>query len=71
MRANWFVSEFEQPVVGNYSTAEMPMQFSATPVGFSDGSPQFAEHTTDVLTEIGLDAAAIDQLIASDTVVAR
>jgi len=71
VRANWFVNDFEHDVVGNYSTAGMPMQFSATPVGFDEPSPQFAVHTSDVLAEIGLDASAIQELIDNETVVAN
>jgi len=69
VRANWFVDDFEHPVAGSYSTPGMPMQFSQTPVGFSEPAPLFAAHTVDVLTEIGLSAEKIQSLIDSQVVV--
>ena len=69
VRANWFVADFEHPVVGNYTTAGMPVQFSATPVGFTKPSPRFAEHTTEVLHELGFDADVVAALAESGAVV--
>lgn len=69
IRANWFVSDFEHPVAGTYSTPGMPLQFSETPVGFSQPSPLFAAHTSDVLGEIGLAPDHIAELIANDVVI--
>ncbi|MFT7597502.1 MAG: CoA:oxalate CoA-transferase [Acidimicrobiales bacterium] len=71
VRANWFVDDFEHPVAGAYTTPGMPLQFSETPVGFSEPSPLFAADTTDVLDEIGMSAAQIKTLIAGKTVIAR
>jgi CoA:oxalate CoA-transferase len=71
VRANWFVDDFEHPVAGTYTTPGMPLQFSETPVGFSEPSPLFAADTTDVLDEIGMSAAQIKTLIAGKTVIAR
>ena len=69
VRANWFVADFEHPVVGNYTTAGMPVQFSATPVGFTKPSPRFAEDTTEVLHELGFDADVVAALADSGAVV--
>jgi crotonobetainyl-CoA:carnitine CoA-transferase CaiB-like acyl-CoA transferase len=71
VRANWFVSDFDHPTAGTYSTPGMPLQFSDTPVGFSHGSPLFAAHTTEVLTEVGLSPAAIQALVDAEVVVAN
>ena len=71
VRANWFVSDFEHPTMGHYTTPGMPMQFSETPVGFQNPSPGFAVHTTQVLREIGLDSDAISSLVNNNVVVAN
>lgn len=69
VRANDFATDFEHPIIGNYTTPSMPFQMSATPVGFTNGSPRLGEHTRDVLTEIGLDPAVIDTLVDDGIVV--
>lgn len=71
VRANWFVDDFEHESFGAYTTPGMPMQFSATPVGLTGASPRFAVHTREVLTEAGLDAQIIDDLVSSNTVVSN
>ena len=71
VRANWFVSDFDHPTAGTYSTPGMPLQFSDTPVGFSHGSPLFAAHTAEVLTEVGLSPAAIQALVDAEVIVAN
>jgi crotonobetainyl-CoA:carnitine CoA-transferase CaiB-like acyl-CoA transferase len=69
VRANWFVDDFEHPVAGSYSTPGMPMQFSQTPVGFSEPAPLFAAHTMEVLTEIGLNIEEIQSLVDTQVVI--
>jgi len=71
VRANWFVDDFDHPAFGKYTTPGMPMQFSATPVGFGEPSPAFAVHTREVLTEAGLASTMIDALVSSNTVVSN
>jgi len=71
VRANWFVDDFHHPVIGNYTTPGMPVQFSETPVGFTNPSPEFAVHTREVLGQIGLGPDEIDSLVANLTVVAN
>lgn len=71
VRANWFVDDFDHPVAGTYTTPGMPLQFSETPVGFSQPSPLFAADTADVLNEIGMSPEQIAVLIEAKTVVAN
>jgi len=65
------VVDLKHPIFGEYSTVNMPVQFSETPVGLSGPSPQFAVHTAEVLAEAGLDQSTIDALIADGVVLNR
>lgn len=68
VRANWFAADIDHPVVGRYTTPDIPVQFSATPAGISGPSPLFAAHTTEVLAELGFDQDTRQGLLNSGVV---
>ena len=68
IRANDFIVDIEHPAFGTYSTTGMPLQFEAAPNAIAGRSPTLGEHTAEVLSEIGLDDAAIERLAASGVV---
>lgn len=60
IRANDFVVDLQHPTFGQYSTTGMPLQFERAPTAVPGPSPSFAEHTVEVLDEIGLGDRADD-----------
>ncbi len=68
VRANDYAVDLDHPAFGGYTTAGMPFDLGATPVSVSGPSPQLAEHTVEVLTELGYNEKQIAELLASATV---
>ena len=67
--ANDFVVELDHPTVGPYITSGMPMRMEKARSEIRGPSPQFAEHTTEVMAEIGLDPQTVAELVDDGTLV--
>ncbi|MGI9597190.1 MAG: CaiB/BaiF CoA transferase family protein [Acidimicrobiales bacterium] len=67
--ANDFVVELDHPSFGPYVTSGMPLRMEKARCEVRGPSPRLAEHTVDVMTEIGLDAGTIEDLLAAGTLV--
>ncbi|MFN0029029.1 MAG: CaiB/BaiF CoA transferase family protein [Acidimicrobiales bacterium] len=65
LHARGVYQPIEHPVVGVYPTMTWPWRFDRTPARLARPAPLFAEHNREILTEIGLDTAAIDALYAT------
>ncbi|EPC01492.1 CoA transferase [Litchfieldella anticariensis FP35 = DSM 16096] len=52
--ARGMVQEMEHPVIGRMKTIGFPSKFSATPSQIRSPAPLFAQHTDEVLLELGL-----------------
>lgn len=63
--ANDFMVELDHPVIGRYTTSNMPVQFEAMETGISRPSPTLGEHSAAVLADLGFDPAAVDRLVAA------
>ncbi len=50
---NKYVTEYEQPPFGMTKSTAFPVKFHETPVGVQGPSPEFGQHTEEVLTEMG------------------
>lgn len=64
LRAVGFFQEIDHPSEGRIRMAGIPGTWSATPLSIRRHAPRLGEHTREVLKEAGLDAAAVDELIA-------
>lgn len=62
VEANDLVHIYEHPQAGPLRQARPAAQFSATPSAVRRGAPGLGEHTAEVLAEIGIDAATLDEL---------
>jgi formyl-CoA transferase len=60
--ANGYVEEFDHPYLGRSPIPGYPARFSATPAGTRRASPRLGEHTTEILTELGLSPERIAEL---------
>ncbi|MBY5967409.1 CaiB/BaiF CoA transferase family protein [Halomonas denitrificans] len=60
--AREMVLEVDHPTMGRMKTLGFPSKFSATPLAIRQPAPLFAQHTDEVLGEIGLAADEIDVL---------
>ena len=60
--AREMVLEVDHPTMGRMKTLGFPSKFSATPLAIRQPAPLFAQHTDEVLGEIGLAADEIDAL---------
>ncbi|WP_442487566.1 CaiB/BaiF CoA transferase family protein [Halomonas litopenaei] len=60
--AREMVLEVDHPTMGRMKTLGFPSKFSATPLSIRQPAPLFAQHTDEVLGEIGLAADEIDAL---------
>jgi crotonobetainyl-CoA:carnitine CoA-transferase CaiB-like acyl-CoA transferase len=60
--------EYDHPTEGRVKTPGFPIRFSKTPSAVTRGAPLVGEHSHAVLSELGLDEAAITQLIESGVV---
>jgi len=66
--ANQTIGVYQHPDAGPVRQARPAAQFSATPAGVRRGAPRLGEHTGEVLAEAGLDANAIDALVAAGVI---
>ena len=62
-RANDYVHSFDHPAVGPVLLPQAPLKFSRGRYKAATTTPAFGEDLRDVLIELGLDNAAIDELI--------
>ena len=60
--------EYDHPTEGRVKTPGFPIRFSKTPSAVTRGAPLVGEHSHAVLSELGLDDAAITRLIESGVV---
>ncbi len=63
--ANEFVIELEHPLLGAYKTFAPLLRMDETPTRVHGPAPVLGEHTASVLSELGLEPQAIQQLIDS------
>lgn len=63
-----FFKTLEDPRDGMLRMPAHPVRFSATPAGFSQAAPMLGEHTEDVLRELGLSVAELDELEAGGAI---
>ncbi|KHL25523.1 racemase [Croceibacterium mercuriale] len=68
IRHNGTFVEYDHPTEGRVKTPGFPIRFSKTPSAVTRGAPLVGEHSHAVLAEMGLDEAAITQLIESGVV---
>jgi formyl-CoA transferase len=68
-RANGFVTEVTDDDGFTYLASAPPGQFDEQPVGPLRASPKYAQHTDDVLAQIGLTPDQIDALRAAKVIV--
>ena len=60
--ARGMVQEMDHPVMGRMKTIGFPTKFSATPLEIRMPAPLLAQHTDEVLQDLGMSAAEIDEL---------
>jgi crotonobetainyl-CoA:carnitine CoA-transferase CaiB-like acyl-CoA transferase len=66
--AREMVVETEHPKAGRTRAIGLPIKFSDTPGAVTRPAPLLGEHTREVLSSLGYDAAAIDALAASGAI---
>lgn len=66
--ASNLVIESEHPLAGRYRMTAHPSRFAGTPATATRHPPMLGEHSTEILTEIGLEASEIDRLKADKVV---
>ena len=59
------VVELDHPVAGPTKAIGLPIKFSDTPGKVVRPAPRLGEHTAEVLSEAGFDAAAIDRITSA------
>jgi crotonobetainyl-CoA:carnitine CoA-transferase CaiB-like acyl-CoA transferase len=64
----WVAHYKDHAVVGDVDMFGIGVEFSATPSRPTGPSPRSGQHTVEVLTELGLDEAAIAELVAAGAV---
>ncbi|HSG57662.1 MAG TPA: CoA transferase, partial [Paracoccaceae bacterium] len=69
-RAREMVLSVDHPRAGKVDTIGHPVKFSRTPANITRAAPLLGQHSRDILSELGLDNARIDALIASRAVIA-
>ena len=67
--ANDFVVELDHPAFGSYTTSGMPLRMEKARCEVRGPSPRLAEHTVDVMAEIGLEPALVEELVGSGVIV--
>ncbi len=60
--------EYEHATEGHVRTPGFPYRFSRTPARIDRGAPLVGEHSREVLLELGLDDARVDELLASGVI---
>ncbi|MCP1674923.1 formyl-CoA transferase [Natronocella acetinitrilica] len=68
-QARGMVQSFQHPTLGKVDTLGFASKFSSTPQEIRQSAPLFAQHTDEVLEELGLDASRIAALRAGGAVV--
>jgi crotonobetainyl-CoA:carnitine CoA-transferase CaiB-like acyl-CoA transferase len=68
IRHNGTFVEYDHPTEGQVKTPGFAIRFSKTPSVVERGAPVTGQHTRDVLKEMGLDEARIDELLAKGVV---
>ena len=68
VRHNRMVVEQDHPVAGKVKSIANPLRFSATPAELRTPPPTLGEHTAAVLSDLGIDAAALAALRARGVV---
>jgi 2-methylfumaryl-CoA isomerase len=58
----------EQPGIGSYLTPGLPFTFSGVQRAAAARAPVPGEHTSQILTELGYDAEALDRLHADGVI---
>jgi crotonobetainyl-CoA:carnitine CoA-transferase CaiB-like acyl-CoA transferase len=66
-RKGWLATH-DHPVIGRVDTAGLLFDFSETPGKLWGPAPVVGQHSRDILTELGYDKAAIDDMVAAGTV---
>ena len=59
---------FQHPSEGEIRMVGQPIRFEDTPASYRRGAPRLGEHSTEILSEAGLEAAGIETLIAAGAV---
>ncbi|HYT28533.1 MAG TPA: hypothetical protein VEL72_05920, partial [Ktedonobacteraceae bacterium] len=59
-----FFAEFEHPVIGTYKDIAAPVYLTGTPGVRHDAPPLLGQHTTEVLSKLGLSEAELSALRA-------
>lgn len=60
--------EYDHPTEGHVKTPGFPIKFSRTPSSVTRGAPLAGEHTREILTEMGVNAADIEQMLNSKVI---
>ncbi len=63
-----FFAEFDHPVIGKYKDVAAPVQFAATPGVMRSGPPLLGQHTSEVLSRLGLGEAELSGLHADGVI---
>ena len=71
VRARDMVTTVEHAREGEVETIGLPIKFSETPGKVRTGSPLYGQHTREVLREAGFDEVALNDLLASEAVIAN
>jgi formyl-CoA transferase len=65
LQARGYIWKAPHPVLGDVEQLGSPMRLSRTPVREDEAGPLLGEHSAQVLAEIGLGEAEIEQLVES------
>ncbi len=63
-----FFAEFEHPVIGKFKDIGAPVNFTATPGVMRSSAPLLGQHTTEVLSRLGLGEAEFSRLHADSVI---
>lgn len=66
--AEGLVADYDHPVVGRYRALGAPIRMSATPMTPGAPSPSFAQHTVEILTELGFTDDQVETLCSRKAV---
>lgn len=67
--ANDYVVDLDHPSFGSYTTSGMPLRMEKARCEVRGPSPLLAEHTADVMTEIGLAPETVERLLYAGTLI--